>query len=119
LTATRCHPDNALAHCPGCHGKLGGGRYTSGNPAKFNRHYKDIFSEKSEEAMFRLSNEKFTIKKHLLDISRHYRSEYKIMLLAIKRNPHAKRIEFKPWMKCGKYSDAYDKIINHLNLKAE
>ena len=85
--STRCHPQNAFAHCKehpdtnSCHAKLGGGRYESGNPAEFVKHYDDIFGIDNREVIRVLSRMPFYhYKQHIKPMSDFYRPIYRDML---------------------------------------
>ena len=87
--ATRYDPDNAFAHCFGCHQRLGG------DPGEFYRWYVAKMGEGMEE---RIKEKSHSIKKRTKvekeDLYKHLKEQYKIMLEK-RANGEIGRIEFE------------------------
>jgi len=95
----RYNPKNALAHCKdninGCHSRLGGGRYSGGDPAEFVAHYDQIFGELDREIIRIMSKYPFmNHDQYVHSIADHYRKIYKDMEIT-RKGGFDGRIEFK------------------------
>lgn len=86
--ATRYHPDNAFAHCYGCHQKLGG------DPGEFYRWYVERMGEGREELIREKANSIFKrTKADKEDLYKHMKEQHKTMLEK-RANGETGRIEF-------------------------
>lgn len=72
--STRWHPDNAFAHCRGCH------QYLGSNPLYFTQWVRDQLGDERHDWLMRRHHkpQKYT-KADLREIARHYRTEHKRM----------------------------------------
>lgn len=88
---TRWHPDNAFAHCFGCHSKLGGDPYmfTQWATERLGSGMVEILREKA----YAVTKIKPADKE---DLKRHLRAEWKRMQ-ALRAIGETGRIEFEPW----------------------
>jgi hypothetical protein len=68
--SVRHDPDNAAAHCFGCHQRLGG------DPLDFAAWVEGHLGSERREALDLRARQPLKIKRHLHDIARHYQAEH-------------------------------------------
>lgn len=88
--SVRHDPDNAAAHCFGCHHRLGG------EPVLFANWILNHLGQERSEALLVRVNKPLKIKRHLKEIGHYYALEY-IRLKELRASGVAGRLEFEPW----------------------
>ena len=86
----RHDPDNAAAHCFGCHQRLGG------NPLEFREWIVSHLPPRDLDALTDRRNTPFRIKPYLGEIARHFRGEFTRMQ-KLRASGEMGRIEFERW----------------------
>lgn len=91
--ATRFHPDNAFAHCYGCH------QYLGSHPTEFHRWAMEKMGEGCMVMLREITNDTRLgrlARRSRQDIAAHYRAEH-LRMSKIRQKGHSGRLEFEPW----------------------